>query len=267
MKIGVVGSCLGKYRFPGVLKIIKDCGFDYLELPGRSGAYQGSLLLGEENFENIKREIANSNLQVCALAAWNDFVQKEDKDLQAQVDEVQRVVDLAKTFDCDVVRVFAGEPKDDIPKDRWLDLIIGGFKSSVRYAQSNKVYLALENHGYITNDAEVELKILEEVGSDYLRLTVDTGNFRWFGHPLDKVKSFFKILAPYCVHTHLKDGRYLGKRGEMEFTPLGEGEVDIKFFIEQLNLAGFQRPLCTEYEGKEEPKEGCKKSAGYLREA
>jgi len=126
--------------------------------------------------------------------------------------------------------------------------------------------LGLENHGLLTNDADLEIEIIERVGSDNLGITVDTSNFRWYGHSLETVHGYLKRLAPYAVHAHIKDGSaQSGIREDYTATALGEGEIDVGMFIDQLKGCGYGGALCIEYEGKEDPREGAEKSLRFLR--
>ncbi|RKY60834.1 MAG: hypothetical protein DRP95_03755 [Candidatus Latescibacterota bacterium] len=114
----------------------------------------------------------------------------------------------------------------------------------------------------ITNDAELQVEVFRRVGSDLVGANLDTMNYRWFGHSLETVRKFYEIIAPYVLHTHMKDG--IGAREQYRGTALGEGEVDLEWAIRCLKDAGYQGVWCVEYEGKE-PVEGYRKGLEYLR--
>ena len=70
------------------------------------------------------------------------------------------------------------------------------------------VRFGIENHGNTTNDPEFLAALFDGVGSKRLGLTLDTGNFYWFGHPLSKLYGLYEQFAPRAFHTHCKSIRY-----------------------------------------------------------
>lgn len=278
MKIGVISSStFGKYTFQDFLKSAVELGFQSFELPALPdsrvpGMHQNTLDVSLGNLTKLKKEITSYGLEICAVGCWNDFVQFDEEAMAREVKRVKESCDIAQFFECSVVRVFGtlrnGRPKTviEIGKNLWIDSIIEGFKRCVDYAESAGVYLALENHGTITNDVDIELKIIKEVDSQYLRKNVDVSNYLWRGHDIKTVHRFLKKIAPYTAHTHLKNGT--AKEGIMDKyipTTLGEGEIDIEYFIKELKACNYQGPFCIEYEGQEDPRIGCTKSLDFLK--
>ena len=101
----------------------------------------------------------------------------------------------------------------------------------------------------MTNDAELQMKLLGMVGSKYVGTTMDTMNYRWMGHDLETCNRFYELSALRCVHLHLKDGT--GSRSEYKGCALGDGEINLAHAVKQLKQAGYQGLWCAEYEGKE----------------
>ncbi len=201
-------------------------------------------------------ELLNSyNMKVDAIYVPNEFVTEEESKFRKEVQRVKDMCDVALLFDCDVVRVHGGAASksliDMIGREKCIKRVIEGFKECIKYAEDRNVSLAMENHLTLVNDAETELRIIEEVNSENFGVNVDTGNFLWYGHSPEKIKRMFELLAPYTKHTHLKDAvRKKGRRGigEVYFAPLGEGEVPIKFFVELLKKNGYKGAYNIQYE-------------------
>lgn len=265
-KIGALGLSMGRYTFEEFLQYASETGFNGIEISTSPGVHKNSMPLTSENIVKIKGLLAKYNLEPFAVSGYNDFVQKDDKELARQIEKLENTCRLAKEVSAKVVRVFGGEPKEGIDKRDAVRLIIEGFREMVRRAEKLGIILGLENHGDITNDARVELEILEGVGSDYLRLTVDTSNYYWYGNSLKDIEEFFRLVAPYTVHTHLKDGSAKGGiRDRYLSLALGEGEINLRLFLEELKKNGYSNPLCIEYEGLEDPKIGLKKGITWLK--
>ena len=55
-------------------------------------------------------------------------------------------------------------------------------KQIIEATEATGVGLGIENHGKTTNNPEFTGPLFDRVGSDRLGLTLDTGNFYWFGH-------------------------------------------------------------------------------------
>ena len=117
---------------------------------------------------------------------------------------------------------------------------------------------AVENHGTTTNDPVFLNALFEKVGSKRLGLTLDTGNFYWFGHPLSKVYELYETFAPRVFHTHCKSIRYpaaerekqrpMGWKYDQYTCPLGEGDIDFARVAAILHKAGYHNDLCIEDE-------------------
>jgi sugar phosphate isomerase/epimerase len=264
MDIGVVGSSMGRYTFTGFLDATRDMGAQCMELPANRSFFQGTLTFDDP--AAVRREIEARGLYVYAIGGGCDFVQPTPEGMEAQVTEVQRQIDLTVAFGCDVVRTFGGEPKEGVPAHEFPDRLIEGYRAVIPYAEKNGVYLAMENHGWITNDADVALRIVKAVDSERMRLTVDTSNYRWFGLDLDAIAEYYRKVAPYVIHTHLKDGSAeRGKMGDYIALALGEGEVDLPLMLRLLRENGYDRALCIEYEGAEDAQVGMAKGVDYLK--
>jgi sugar phosphate isomerase/epimerase len=119
-------------------------------------------------------------------------------------------------------------------------------RKAVRAAADYDIKLAIENH--IDFDSDEILSLIERVGSPFLGVNFDTGNFvRLLDDP---VKAMDK-LAKYCYATHVKDLKI--QRGVpvdawyfFSSTPVGEGIVDNRKLAEQLAAAGYQGFLAVE---------------------
>ncbi len=260
-KIGLI-----HYNFPGsledFLRYASENGFEYVEVQFRDVWPEG-----EENPERrageVRKLLDRYGLKASALSAGNDFVYLDEEPIKAQVRRMERLCKFAKILGTDILRTEGGRPKPDVPQERWAEAIAGCLRRCVEeFGEREGCRFAVDNHGLITNDAELQVEVFRRVGSDLVGANLDTMNYRWFGHSLETVRRFYEIIAPYVLHTHMKDG--IGAREQYRGTALGEGEVDLEWAIRCLKDAGYQGVWCVEYEGKE-PVEGYRKGLEYLR--
>ena len=111
-------------------------------------------------------------------------------------------------------------------------------------------YLAVDNHGHVTNNPSVLVQALRTVGSSRVGSNLDTANFRWAGHSVEACRDIYDAVAPYALHTHVKD--CVGSAPDYRCTVLGEGEVDVSYAIQALRRAGYDGDYTVEWEGAQD---------------
>jgi L-ribulose-5-phosphate 3-epimerase len=253
MELGVVGLSLSCLNFTDTLDFINEIGGNCLELCTVKDAHRGTLDLNPENRATVKKMVSDRQLRIISVAGYNDFTVLDSVELNHQVEKLSWYCKLAADLDVKLVRVMSGDPDSGQFRQEHLTSIVAGMKLAVTKAAEFNVVLALENHGYLVNDADTLLKILEAVGSERLKITLDTGNFGWSGHSLNDTYRYFEMLASYVVNVHLKD--YIMSDGQVKFVPLGKGMVCFTELFKTLQKAGYQGAFLCEYEGVGEPKE------------
>jgi sugar phosphate isomerase/epimerase len=254
MDLGVVGLSLSCLNFTDTLDFIKKIGGNCLELCTVKGAHRGTLDLGPENRATVKNLVDHRELRITSVAGYNDFTVIDPVELRHQVEKLNWYCKLAADLDVKLVRVMSGDPANGQFRQEHLTSIVAGMKLAIEKAAELHVVLALENHGFFVNDADILMQILEAVNSEWLKITLDTGNFGWSGHSLNDTYRYFEMLAPYVANVHLKDFIIMSD-GRVKFVPLGKGMVCFEKLIKTLQKAGYQGALLCEYEGAGEPKE------------
>lgn len=271
-----------KLTFEESLKMLKEIGVDGFELYNPffyKGIFQGTLSFDPDGLKRVKELTGFYDLKITSVNAGNNFVQKNRDLFEKQVEGVKQCVDVAVNLGVSVVRVFGGEPSEGKTEEECVRDIIEGLKLAAPYAEDKGVVLALENHGRITNNINILLRILDEVNSEALKVNIDTGNFYWYGYRLSEVEEIFEKLAPLAAHTHMKNGTTERKEerrkiGEIKFTPLAEGDIDLLKVIRMLKEKGYKGAISMEdeFEGwrtlpQEKVMEILKMDVNYLRSA
>jgi len=259
MKLGVIGRYSSEF-----LKMAKEIGYGYVEISARDFIKEEVPDPGAMA-EEVRKELEELGLSLSCFGAYDNFLRATEEEFEGEVEKIRLTLELAEILGAPVIRVYGGRFKEEVPKERWKDLMVEGFKRTLEYAEPQGIKLALDNHGRTTNDAEFEVEVIRAVGSENMGANVDTSNFRWFGHSLETVKRFLEMLVPYTLHTHLKDGD--GRSGKMRdytATALGEGEIDVAAFMRDLAASGYQGVYTAEYEAKEPRPIGLKKNYDFL---
>jgi len=201
----------------------------------------------EARAPEVRAMFARHGVRLSALAAGNDFLQPDDAGMALQVERLQRVCRLAELAGTKLVRIDGGWAKESVQKERWFDLMVAGLRAVRPFIERGGYTLALDNHGLVTNDADLQVRVFEAVGSNNVGANVDTMNYRWAGHDLETVGRYYQVIAPYARHVHFKDGR--GSREQYRGTVLGAGEIDLERAVRELRAAGYAGVWTVEYEG------------------
>jgi len=262
-KIGIIHYNFPDHTLIEFLECVKDLGYGYVELQWRD-VWGDDTENPEAEAEKLKKELDRIGIQVSAFGAGNDFVLLDEAAIAEQVKRMERICGLAKILGTNVIRTEGGRPKDEVPEEKWVEAMAGCLKRCVDFIEANDFYLAVDNHGYVTNDAERQVELFKQVGSKHVGANMDTMNYRWAGHDLERVGYFYEIIAPYTLHTHLKDG--IGCQKEYRGMALGEGEIDLKKAIKCLKDAGYTGVYTVEYERRDEDRVvGARKCIEWLK--
>jgi sugar phosphate isomerase/epimerase len=248
--------------FEAFLDYAAETGFNAVEL-FVGMALKDGIASPEKEAERVRGLVESRGLSVCAVGAGNDFVLLDESQIAQQVERMKRVCKLVKLMGCEVIRTEGGRRKNEVPLEKECEAMAECLKRCRDSAESEGVYLGVDNHGYVTNDAELQLRLFEIVDSPYVGATLDTMNYRWMGHSVDTCNRFYDLIAPYVFHTHMKDGT--GSREKYVGHALGEGEINLPHALKALKKAGYRRTYCAEWEGRGEKAEGYAKCLKWLK--
>ena len=239
----------------------------------RDGATPHSLA-SEEDTQLLAELLSANGVTVCGLLMANDF---SNDDRQAEVEWLRRACEAAEALGAPAVRIDL-IPRKQMDDDSFIERSAGVINEAL--SLTSGVELGIENHGNTSNREDFLEKIFDAVGSDRLGLTLDSGNFYWWGHPLDDVYRIMDRFKGRVKHTHIKNIKFppelrnvqreIGWKYGEYVSPIYEGDVDHARVVSILEEAGYDRGLTIEDEslGKFSPaqfKEVLKKDADYLK--
>lgn len=263
MMLGVI-----HYNAPGAnleefLKWASGAGFESTEL-------QITDLWPDESQDPIptvkeaKRLVDKYGMKVSAVASRNDFVVLDEATVEAQVARMKRIAELTLMMDCNVIRTEGGQPKESVPEDRYVEAIAGCCLRSLDFLKSMGCKYAIDNHGLVSNNISVMMGVLKTVNAmGIVGSNLDTMNVRWFGNSLEDCDQFYRDVAPWVLHTHMKDG--FGPRPDYRGKDLGNGEINLDLVVQCLKEAGYDYAWTAEYEGKEGDGIGYEKCLVWMR--
>ena len=189
----------------------------------------------------LKRKVFLNGLEISGTPVGNNFCLPPGPELTAQINLVKKWVDICVKLGSPGIRVFAGQPDKSRSREQVFPTLVSAMKEAADYAGSRGIFLGIENHGFMTETADDVLRVLDAVKHDWLRINLDSGNFRKDGY------AQFAKLAPLAVLCQLKRDVH---------TTEGQTEPsDFERLVHILREANYRGYAALEYEGKEPHKE------------
>lgn len=192
--------------------------------------------------------------KITAFCLGNQF----DKDTEAEVAFTIKTARVAAELGVPALRIdlMPHRLRDDEPA--FLKLAVQVVRRILAETADTNVRFGVENHGGTTNKVEFLRDLFVGVGSDRFGLTLDTGNFYWFGYPLSRLYDIYAEFAATACHTHCKSICYpwdqRDKQRPMGFEygkyccPIDKGDIDFTKVAGILKAKGYRGDLCIENE-------------------
>jgi L-ribulose-5-phosphate 3-epimerase len=221
----------------------------------------------------LKQHALQRGIAIVAVSAHHNFVHPDPEQRRREVEKLCGWVDVAYELGAPAVRAFGGRwatrpkfaefmaargeepPIEGHTEDEGYEWSIAAFQAAAEHAGRRGVTLVLENHWGFTGTAAGVLRILEGVGSPWLRVVLDTGNFNFCETPYAEME----VLAPHAALVHAKS--YAD--GGIYYS----ADLDYAQIIRILKQAGYEGYLSLEFEGRAHPDEGIPEGLARLRSA
>lgn len=175
--------------------------------------------------------------------------------------EMKEIADFAKALDCDAVALHLGF----VPEDE-SDPGYPGIRDVTRelcdYCAAQGQFLHLET-GQETGAGL--LHFISSVGRDNLKVNFDPANMILYGtgEPIETLE----MIGPHVRSVHCKDATWSDQPGKTWGceVPLGDGQVDIRRYLETLEKIGYEGPLTIEREIPQDPERQLKEIGGAVQ--
>ena len=226
----------GQMSFLELIDLCSDFGIDGLE----PTSYY---FLTEDNewLMQLKRRAYLAGIEITGTPVRNNFALPAGPELEKEIAHVRHWVDICVKIGSPVIRIFAGSA-GTLDRDKAVDAVAAGCRAAAEYAGSKGVFLALENHGYLTETADDVLRILEKADHPWLGFNLDTGNFQ--GDPYGNIAK----AAPHAVCCQVKT-QVRTTKDKASVQP-----ADYERIFGILRDARYRGYVALEYEGKTDPK-------------
>jgi len=205
----------------------------------------------------LRRRIEDLGLELVCLAGYTDFTAGVDKagipNVEIQAAYVGELAKLARDLGTDMVRIFTGYERPDMPHDKQYGLVVDGLKLAGREAARYDVTLAVQNHHDIASHHDAMFWLLEEVNLPNVKTAFDPWTPTLQNLGADELHDAVLRMKPYLVHMtaadYVRHARYryeytlanfLEQEDVIRAVPIGEGIVDYETYFNALREIGYQ---------------------------
>ena len=228
--------CFKPYTLEEALRGLSEAGFENVEI----GAVKGFLehldpdRLGPAEIDETRKLLDRLGLRCVSLSGHAPL------HLDEGLRRLRAVLAAAKALDVLVLNTFTGDAETAEEVER--------FKANVRMiadeAEATGIRLCLETDSNLLPTAEIGMRLLDEIGHDWIQINYDPGNVVYYVGASPEI-DIRNGLGRYG-HIHLKDQR--GGKGALDFPVLGEGELDLGSILRDVAGSGFSGPVSMEIE-------------------
>lgn len=228
----------------------KSMGFEGLEYV--SGLYSTQIesmgmdsLMKELKAKSTEHDIENLLIMI---DGEGDLASPNEKERNDAVDKHKKWVDAAEFLGCHSIRVNLFGTRDE---DLWVDASTDGLLKLSQYAASKNINILVENHGYLSSNADLLKKVMMKVEMANCGTLPDFGNFclkreggeQWGAKCIEEYDKYegVKRLMPWAKAVSAK---------AHDFDEAGnETGIDYKKMLQIVKDAGFTGYIGVEYEG------------------
>ncbi len=196
-------------------------------------------------------------LELVCLAGYTDFTAGSDKvgipNVEIQAAYVGELAKLARDLGTNVVRIFTGYERPDIPFDKQYATVLEGLRLAGKEAAKYDVTLAVQNHHDIGSHHDTMFWLLNEVNLPNVQAAYDPWTPTLQGFSSEELRASVLKMKPYMIHTtaadYVRQPRYhydssltnfMEQDAVLRAVPLGEGIIDYKTFFGALREIGYQ---------------------------
>jgi len=207
--------------------------------------------------QKLRARIKELGLELVCLAAYTDFTAGVDKagipHTEIQAAYVGELARLARDLGTNMVRIYTGYERPDVPYDKQYALVVDGLQMAGKISAKYGVTLAIQNHHDIAIHHDAMKWLLDEVNLPNVKAAFDCWSPTLEGLSPEQIRQAIMTMKPYIVHTTTADYKELPRfkyelnhtnytelQSQMRAVPIGEGFLDYKLWISTLKEIGYQ---------------------------
>ena len=240
----------------------KELGYDGVILMAKR-PHLSTLDYDKEARLKLKKRIADLGLTLVGLAGYSDFTAGIDKagipHTEIQAAYIGQVAELAADLGTNIVRIFTGYERPNIPYDRQYAIVIEGIQLAAKEAQKYGVTLVVQNHHDIALHHEAMYWLMQDINMPNVKVGWDAWSPNLEGLSKEEVRASIHKLRTYIATTICADyvsmpryrydsalTNYIPTDPVYRATQMGKGIIDYDTFIGALKEIGYQGYLIYE---------------------
>jgi sugar phosphate isomerase/epimerase len=233
-----------------------ELGYDGVEL-GSKRPHASLIDYKADARKRLRDRFKELKLELVCIAGYNDFTAGIDKvgvpNVEIQAVYVGELARLARDLGSNMVRIYTGYERPDIPYDRQYAMVVEGIQMAANIAAEYGVTLIIQNHHDIALHHDAMKWLLDEINLPNVKAAFDAWSPTIEGLTSEELKEAVHLMKPYLVHTttadYQKHPRFKYEFLQTYYAPLlpqnrmvmmGEGYIDYKTFINTLKEIGYQ---------------------------
>jgi sugar phosphate isomerase/epimerase len=263
-----VKTCLHSVSYMGIWRGQATLSVDEFLLKAKELGFDGVMLAAKRPHvslidyddaarQKLRSRIKELGLELVCLAGYTDFTSGVDKpgipNVEIQAIYVGELARLARDLGTNMVRIYTGYERQDIPYDKQYAMVVEGLRMAGKLAAGYGVTLVVQNHHDIALHPDAMKWLLDEVNLPNVKAAFDCWSPTLIGMSPEQIKKAIYTMKPYIVHTTTADYKelpryqyehlqtnYVPLISQMRAVPIGEGFLDYKTFISTLKEIGYQ---------------------------
>jgi sugar phosphate isomerase/epimerase len=253
MQLGIFSTVFERDTLEEKVDAVRDAGLTCVQFHLQcAGVEQMPEVIADDLCDQIRVAHESRGIAIGAVSGTFNMIHP---DMKIREDGLRRLEVLARACErmgASIITLCTGtrntewmwrpHPDNNTP-DAWRDLVVSMAKAA-EIAEANNVLMAFEPEVANTVDsAKKARKIIDEVGSDRIKVVIDGANIYHKGELAkmhDMLDEAFDLLGEDIVHAHAKDLDHDGEAGKLA---AGTGVLDYEYYMNLLDKIGFDGPM------------------------
>lgn len=263
-----VKTCLHSVSYLGIWRGQTPLSVDEFLVIAKELGYEGVMLVAKRPHVSphdydkaararLKAKIDSLGLTLVGLAGYTDFTAGIDKpgipNAEIQATWVGEIAELAKDLGTDMVRIFTGYERPNVPYDKQYAEVVAGLKMAGKLAAEHGVTLAVQNHHDIALHHDAMYWLLKEVNMPNVLAGWDAWSPVLEGLTPEQQRESILKMKPFIINTIVADyvthprftyvnnlTNYQAEQPVMRAVPVGQGIIDYKNWMNTLKEIGYQ---------------------------
>ena len=196
----------------------------------------------DEYLFKVKRMALRLGLEISGTGVRNDFTIADKNKREKEVELVKQWIEVAAKIDAPVIRIFAGNQKNDgISREKITEWMLEDISRCVDYGKQHGVVIGLQNHNDFIQTADQVIGMIGSINSEWLGLILDTGSYR-VNDAYEEIEKSIK----YTVNWQIKEKIFINGQ---------EVETDIPRLMSIIKNSAYNGFLPLETLGEGDPKQ------------